>query len=97
MVMAIRGDAALWGTLYRVAQKERNTYTIANFKDIRDQIKLVRALISIRFFFQQNDTKINDFDEGVMISEPIFWGNVIFKICSFCVKSHIWSRENFFK
>ena len=31
------------------------------------------AFMSRTFFFQQNDTKINDFDEGV------FWGNVIFK------------------
>ena len=47
------------------------------------------------FFFQQNVTKINDFDEGVLILEPLFWGNVIFKICSFCIKSHIWGREEF--
>ena len=45
------------------------------------------------FFFQQNDTKINDFDEGVLILEPFFWGNVSFKICSFCIKSHVWGRE----
>ena len=47
------------------------------------------------FFFQQNDTKINDFDEGVLILEQFFWGNVIFKTCSFCIKSHIWGREEF--
>ena len=47
------------------------------------------------FFFLQNDTKINDFDEGVLILEPFFWGNVIFKICSFCIKSHVWGREEF--
>ena len=33
-----------------------------------------------KFFSQQNDTKINNFDEGVLILEPFFWGNVIFKI-----------------
>ena len=27
-----------------------------------------------KYFFQQNDTKINDFDEGVSILEPCFWG-----------------------
>ena len=47
------------------------------------------------FFFLQNDAKINDFDEGVLILEPFFWGNVIFKICSFCIKSHVWGREEF--
>ena len=38
---------------------------------------------------------INDFDEGVLIPEPFFWGNVIFKICSFCIESHVRSREEF--
>ena len=51
--------------------------------------------MSRKFFFQQNDTKINDNDE-VMILEPFFWGNVIFKICSFCIKSHVWDREELF-
>ena len=46
--------------------------------------------MSRKFFSQQNDTKINDFDEGVLILEPFFWGNVIFKICFFCIKSHDW-------
>ena len=30
-------------------------------------------------FSLQNDTKINDFDEGILILEPFFWGNVIWK------------------
>ena len=47
------------------------------------------------FFFLQIDTKINDFDEGILILEPFFWGNVIFKICSFCIKSPVWGREEF--
>ena len=43
------------------------------------------------FFFQQNDTKINDFDEGVLILEPFFWGNVISKFAPLiCIKSHVW-------
>ena len=46
------------------------------------------------FFFLQNDIKINDFDEGVLILEPLFWGNVIFKICHSCLKSHDWRTEN---
>ena len=44
----------------------------------------------ITFFFLQNDTKINDFDEGVLILGPFFWGNVIVKICHSCLKSHDW-------
>ena len=51
--------------------------------------------MSRTFFFQQNDTKINDFDEGILIPEPFFWGNVIFQICSFCIKSLVRSREVF--
>ena len=43
--------------------------------------------MSRTFFFQQNDTKINDFDEGALIFfVQFFWVNVIFK-------SHIWGRE----
>ena len=33
-----------------------------------------------KLFFQQNVTKINNFDEGVLILEPFFGGTVIFKI-----------------
>ena len=49
-----------------------------------------------KYFFKQNDIKINDFDEGVLILEPFFWGNVIFKMCFFCNKSHHWGKEIFF-
>ena len=38
---------------------------------------------------------INDFDGGVLILEPFFWSNVIFKICFFCIKSHDCGREEF--
>ena len=58
-------------------------------------MKLVSALMSRTFILQQNDPKINDFDEGVLILEPFFWGNVIFKICSFCIKSQVWGRKKF--
>ena len=51
--------------------------------------------MSRTFFFQQSDTKIKDFDDGVLIPEPFFWGNVIFKMWSFCIKSHVRSREEF--
>ena len=48
-------------------------------------------------FSQQNDTKINDFDEGVLILEPFFWGNVILKICSFVSKVTFEVGRNFFE
>ena len=48
-----------------------------------------------KFLFQQNDTKISDFDEGILILETFFWSNVIFKICFFCIISHNWGNEQF--
>ena len=51
--------------------------------------------MSTTFFLQQNVTNINDFDEGILIPELFLSGNVILEICSFCIKSHIWSREEF--
>ena len=47
------------------------------------------------FVSQQNDTKIINCDEGVLILWPFFWGNVIKKNCHFCLKSHNWRTENF--
>ena len=82
---------------YTAWPRKNATPTITNFKEIRNYVKLVNALMSRTFFFQQSDTKINDFDEGVLILEPFFWGSVIFKICSFCIKSHVWGRRNFFE
>ena len=41
------------------------------------------ALLRIQLFSQQDDTKIVNFDEGVLILWPFFWGNVILKICHF--------------
>ena len=52
-------------------------------------------LMRIEFFSQQNDTKIINLDEGVLILWPFFRGNVIFKICHFCLKSHNWRTANF--
>ena len=49
-----------------------------------------------KFFFLQNDTKINDSDEGVLILELFLWGNVIFKFCFFCIKVTIQEGRNFF-
>ena len=58
-------------------------------------MKKLCALLRIKFFFQQGDTKIVNFDEGVLILGPFFWGNVIFKMCTFCIKSYVWGREEF--
>ena len=44
-------------------------------------MKKLCALLCIKFFSQQDDTKIVNFDEDVLILLPFFWGNVIFKIC----------------
>ena len=65
------------------------------FKKTRDRMNKLCALLCIKFFFQQNYTKIVNFDEGVLILEPFFWGNVIIKICTFCIKSPVWGREEF--
>ena len=37
-----------------------------------------------------------DFDEGFLILEQFFWGNVIFKICHSCLNSHNWPTKNFY-
>ena len=46
--------------------RKNATFPITNFKEIRDLIKLVSAVMSRTFFFQQNDKKINDFDQGIL-------------------------------
>ena len=44
------------------------------------QNEKVVCIIVYRILFEQDDTKIVTFDEGVLILWPFFWGNVIFKI-----------------
>ena len=66
-----------------------------NFKKTRDRINKLCPLLRIKFFFQEDDTKIINFDEGVLILWPFFWGNVIFKIWHFCLKSHNWHPKIF--
>ena len=53
--------------------------------------------MSRTFFSQQNDTKINDFDEGIWILEPLFWGNVIFKFAPLVSKVTFEVGRNFFE
>ena len=81
--------------MYTGWPRKNATLSITNLKEIRDLIKLVSALMHRKLFSQQNDTKSNNFDEGILILEPFFWGNVIFKICFFSIKSHDWGREEF--
>ena len=50
-------------------------------------MKKLCALLRIKFFPQQDDTQIVNFDEGVLILWPFFWGNVIFKFALLSQKS----------
>ena len=77
--------------------RKNATPTINYFKKTRDIISKLCALLRIKFFFQQDDTKVINFIEGVLMLWPFFWGNVIFKICHcFCLKSHNWRTESFY-
>ena len=79
--------------------RKNATPTITNFKEIKEYIKIVRALMRRKFFFKQNDTKINDFDECVFYSRAIFLRQChFFFICFFCNKSSLLEvRRNFFE
>ena len=50
-----------------------------------------------KLFFQQNDTKINDFDEGVLILEPFSEAMSFSKCASFVSKVTIEVGRNFFE
>ena len=58
-------------------------------------MKKLCALLIVKFFFQEDDTKIINFDESVLILWPFFLGNVIFKICHFCLKIYYWLPKMF--
>ena len=58
-------------------------------------MKKLCALLRIKFFSQEDDTKIVNFDEGVLILWPFFWGIVIFKICSSVSKVKIYVPKYF--
>ena len=83
------------GSLYTGWPRKNATPTIHDFKKTRDRINKLCPLLRIQFFFQENDTKIIYFHEGVLILWLFFWGNVIFKICHFCLKSHNWRPKIF--
>ena len=73
--ISVPGTNALNGSSipaqYRVPRKNA-TLTITDFKETMNVIKLLSAIMSRTFFFLQNDTKMNYFDEGVLILEPFF-------------------------
>ena len=78
--------------------RKNATPTIINFKEIGDEIELVSALMRIIIIFQQNNTKINDFDEGVMILELFFSEAMsISKYASFVSKVTFEVGRNFFE
>ena len=52
-------------------------------------------IIAYKILFPAGWHQIVNFDEGVLILEPFLWGNVIFKIFTFCIKSRVWGREEF--
>ena len=58
-------------------------------------MKKVCALLRIKFFSQQDDTKIDNFDEGVLILWPFFLRQCHFQDLPFYLKSHNLHTEKF--
>ena len=82
--------------IYTGWPRKNATLTINNFKKTRDRMKKLDVLLRIKFVSQQTDTKIINFDEGILILWPFsFGGNVNFKICPSKVKSHNLTYRNF--
>ena len=52
--------------------RKNATLTINNFKKPRDRMKTLCALLRMKFFSQQDDTKNVNFGEGVLIIWPFF-------------------------
>ena len=86
---------SIWHLAYTGWPRKNATLTINNFKKTRDRMKKLCTLLRIKIFFQQDDTKIVNFDEGVWILWPFFWGNGIFKICPSISKVTIYVSKNF--
>ena len=59
--------------------RKNATLTINNFKKTRDRMKKLCALLCIKFFSQQDDTKIVNFDEGILDS----MANIFLRQCHF--------------
>ena len=83
-------------TIYRVAQKECNTYTINNVKKMRDRMKKLCALLRIKKYHSKMDTKIVNFDEGVSNdSMAVYLRQCNFQDLPFHLKSHNLRTEIF--
>ena len=78
--------------LYRVAQKECNTYD-QWFQENEGQKENVVCIIAYQILFPARWHQNQNFDEGVWILWPFFWGNVIFKICPSISKASIYVRK----
>ena len=52
--------------------RKNATPTINNSKKTRDRMKELCALVHLKFFYEQDGTKILHFDEGVLILWPSF-------------------------
>ena len=66
--------------LYKQSGPERTQHIRSMIlRKRRDRMKKLCALLRLKFVSQQDDTKIINFDEGVLILWPFFWGNVIFQ------------------
>ena len=63
----IIGVRVLRGPIYTGWPKKNVTPTINDFKRTSDRMKKLCALLCVNVFFQQDDTKIINFDESVLI------------------------------
>ena len=59
-------------TEYTGWPRKNATLTINDFKKTRDRINKLCPLLRIKFSFQQDDTKIINFDEGRLDSMAVF-------------------------
>ena len=66
--------------------RKNATLTINNFKKTKDRMNKLCALLRIEFFSKQDDTKIVNFDEGVLILWPL--RQCHFQDLPFYLKSH---------
>ena len=67
-----RSEGCLGLMSYTGWPRKNATLTINNFKKTMDRVKKLCALLRIKFFSQQDDTKIVNFDEGVLLLWPYF-------------------------
>ena len=93
--MVVFSHVVYFFLLYTGWPKKNATLTINNFKKTWDRIKRGCTLSRIKLFSQQYDIKNANFGEGVLILWPLFWCNVIFKICTSISKVTIYIPKFF--